>query len=131
LCFGVADHAQVSFASNAPPCKARNDLGPFDERFAPMKEQLTKRKRPRQPANAGSIRLTWLFTKDKAREMGKKRSSLMTESERKGHQRKAGKASGRARRSKTRQQLAPMLNPDAQPGENGPCGKPLLASGQA
>jgi hypothetical protein len=71
-----------------------------DERFAPMKEQLMKRKRPRQPANAGSKRPTWLFTKNKAREMGRKRFSLMTEAERKRHQRKAGKASARARRRK-------------------------------
>src|ERR1700733_1757687 len=46
-----------------------------DKRFAPIKDQLMKRKRPRKPAIAGSTRPTWLFTKKKAREMGKKRFS--------------------------------------------------------
>src|SRR5437879_1988782 len=46
-----------------------------DERFAPLKEQLVARKRPRKQANASSTRPTWLFTKKKARELGKKRWS--------------------------------------------------------
>lgn len=71
-----------------------------DARFAPIKEQLAKRRRINKPAIAGSVRPTWLFKGRKAREMGKKRFSLMTESERKRHQRKAGKASARARRRK-------------------------------
>jgi hypothetical protein len=69
-----------------------------DERFAALKEQLAQRRRARQRANAGSVRPTWLFTKDKAREMGTKRFSLMSASQRKRLARKAGKASGRARR---------------------------------
>lgn len=73
-----------------------------DERFAPLKEQLMQRKRPRQPANAGSSRPAWLFTKAKAREMGKKRFATMTEAQRKRHQRKAGKASAAARRRKAK-----------------------------
>lgn len=77
-----------------------------DERFAAIKAELTARKRPRKPAIAGSTRPTWLFGKKKAREMGKKRFSLMSESERKRHQRKAGKASGRARRRKARKSAA-------------------------
>lgn len=71
-----------------------------DERFAPIKEQLATRKRPRQPANGGSAHPTWLFSKDKAREMGKKRFAGMSEAQRKRHQRKAGRASARARRRK-------------------------------
>jgi len=73
-----------------------------DERFAPLKDQLSARKRPRQPAMAGSTRPTWLFTKKKARELGKKRFAVMTESQRKRHQRKAGKASARARRRRAK-----------------------------
>lgn len=73
-----------------------------DERFAPIKEQLGKRKRPRQQANASSAPAPWLFCKDKAREMGKKRWSGMTPEKRKKIMRKAGRASGRARRRKAR-----------------------------
>jgi hypothetical protein len=72
-----------------------------DERFAATREQLMKRKKPRQPANVGSKRPSWLFTKKKAREMGKRRFSLMSEAELKRHQRKAGKASAAARRRKS------------------------------
>ncbi len=72
-----------------------------DERFAPLKEQLATRRR-KPPAIAGSPRPTWLFTKRKARKMGKRRFSMMTEAQIKRHQRKAGKASGRARRLKAR-----------------------------
>lgn len=69
-----------------------------DERFAEAKSQLIQRKRPRQQANASSTRPTWLFTKEKAREMGKKRWSAMSPAKRKRLARKAGKASARARR---------------------------------
>lgn len=89
-----------------------------DERFAPVKGDLTKRKRRAQPAIAGSKRPTWLFTKRKAREMGKKRFSVMSDSERKRHQRKAGKASARARRRKSAliEQAAPNLHVALAPG---------------
>lgn len=73
-----------------------------DARFAPVKELLAKRRRVNKPANAGSKRPTWLFRKGKAREMGKRRMSAMTESQRKRLARKAGKASGLARRRKSR-----------------------------
>lgn len=74
-----------------------------DEAFQKIKDRLAKRERPRrEPAIAGSVRPIWLFRKKKAREMGKRRFSLMTDSERKRHQRKAGKASGKARRAKAR-----------------------------
>lgn len=63
-----------------------------DERFAPLKAQLAKRARPRKPAIAGIPRPAWLFRKDKAREMGKRRFALMSDSERRRHQRKAAKA---------------------------------------
>jgi hypothetical protein len=75
-----------------------------DEQFAKIKDRLAKRIRPRrEPTNAGSARPTWLFTRSKAREMGKKRLSVMTEAQRKKHQRKAGIASGKARRRKARE----------------------------
>jgi hypothetical protein len=82
-----------------------------DERFAPLKERLMERKRPRQPAMAGSKRPAWLFTKKKAREFGKKRFSLMTESERTRHQRKAGKASAKARRKAGALLTSPASSP--------------------
>jgi hypothetical protein len=89
-----------------------------DERFAPLKEQLAKRARPRKPANAGSIRAPWLFRKDKARKMGKRRFALMSESQLKRHQRKAGKASGRARRKSRAliEQPAPQFDIACPPG---------------
>lgn len=80
-----------------------------DERFAAIKADMEERRRPRKPANAGSAKPAWLFTKKKAHEMGKKRFSVMTESERKRHQRKAGKASGRARRRKARAKSGALL----------------------
>jgi hypothetical protein len=73
-----------------------------DERFAATKDRLAKRRRARTPAIAGSRSPSWLFAKDKAREMGKKRFSLMTDAQRKRHQRKAGRASGKARRLKAK-----------------------------
>jgi|SRR5579859_1824 len=69
-----------------------------DERFAPMKDQLMKRKRPPKPAMAGIKPAPWLFKKEKAREMGKRRFSLMTPAQRKRHQRKAAKARWSKRR---------------------------------
>lgn len=80
-----------------------------DERFAPIKAKMAKRRRIDKPAIAGSKRPAWLFRKDKAREMGKRRFALMTESQLKRHQRKAGKASGKVRRSRLKQQQAISL----------------------
>jgi hypothetical protein len=85
-----------------------------DERFAPIKDQLMTRRRP-PPANAGKQRPTWLFTKEKAREMGKKRFASMTPEQRKRHQRKAQKASARARRRKSAKTAVPVADPIQQP----------------
>lgn len=52
-------------------------------------------------ANAGSRRPKWLFNKRNASEMGKKRMSKLTDSQRKRLARKAGKASARARRKRS------------------------------
>jgi hypothetical protein len=71
-----------------------------DERFAPIKAEMAQRKMRSRPANAGSKRPTWLFTKRKAREMGRKRMSIMTPAQRQRLARKAGKASAKARRQK-------------------------------
>lgn len=62
-----------------------------DARFAATKAQMSKRKRT-VPAIGGRQRPTWLFTKDKAREMGKKRFAAMTPAQRTRHQRRAAKA---------------------------------------
>ena len=92
-----------------------------DERFAPIKEQLVARKRPRQQANASSTRPRWLFTKKKAREMGTKRWALLTPAQRKRLARKAGKASARARRRCAKEKTGALLT----------CaGSPLSADGQ-
>jgi len=92
-----------------------------DERFAPIKDQLAKRRRRREPANASSTRPTWLFTKKKAREMGTKRWSMLTPAQRKKLARKAGKASGKARRRKSLliKQLTPQLDILRGPGPAG------------
>jgi hypothetical protein len=95
-----------------------------DERFAPIKEQLTARKRPRQQANASSMRPTWLFTKKKARELGKKRWSKLTPAQRKRLTRKAGRASGKSRRRKARQKAGALLG-SADPAR---CANEKLAS---
>jgi len=76
-----------------------------DARFAPIKASLARRRRKDKPRIAGSPRPAWLFTKDKAREMGKKRWSDMSEAEQKRHQRKAAKALGRIRRKNMRERL--------------------------
>jgi hypothetical protein len=73
-----------------------------DERFAATKERLAKRRRVKSPAIAGKPAPSWLFAKEKAREMGKRRFSLMTDAQRKRHQRKAQRASVRARRRKAK-----------------------------
>lgn len=81
-----------------------------DERFAPMKEQLVMRKRPRKQANASSAKPMWLFTKKKAREMGTKRWSVMSPEKRKKLMSKAGKASGKSRRKKARLKAGALLD---------------------
>jgi hypothetical protein len=70
-----------------------------------IRAELTARQRPRKPAIAGIARPAWLFSKKKAREMGKKRFSLMTPAQRKRHQRKAAKARWKRR--------PPIIVPDA------------------
>lgn len=62
-----------------------------DERFAPIKAQMSKRVRPLR-ANARIVRPAWLFCKDKAREMGTKRWSGVSEKQRKRLAKKAAKA---------------------------------------
>lgn len=59
-----------------------------DERFAAVKAQMSPRKRPVQ-AKARIVRPAWLFTKEKAREMGKKRWAGMSPSKRSRLARKA------------------------------------------
>jgi hypothetical protein len=80
-----------------------------DERFQAIKDELVKRRRRRSPAMAGKRQPVWLFTKRKARQMGKRRFALMSESERKRHQRKAQKAMSRSRRRKRRAMRAGAL----------------------
>lgn len=76
-----------------------------DEQFAKIKDRLTRRVRPRKLANVSSARPTWLFRKKKAREMGKRRWSVLTELQRKKLARKMGIASGLARRRKARKSI--------------------------
>jgi hypothetical protein len=82
-----------------------------DERFQAIKDELVKRRRRRGPvANATSRKPAWLFTRKKAREMGKRRFSLMSDLQKERLWRKAGKASGRARRRKARQKAGALMN---------------------
>jgi hypothetical protein len=76
--------------------------GRFVVRDAPHLSSATQWHARRNLAIAGSTAAPWLFTQEKAREMGKKRMMMMTEKQRKKIARKAGKASGRARRIKAR-----------------------------
>lgn len=62
-----------------------------DERFAATRAQMSKRKRV-VPAIGGKVRPTWLFTKDKAREMGKKRWANLTPEQRQRLARRGAKA---------------------------------------
>jgi hypothetical protein len=101
-----------------------------DDRFAPIKEQLMQRRRPRQQANARSTRPTWLFSKEKAREMGKKRWSTLTPAQRKKITRKAGKASARARRRRAKQ-VSALLNPDAVPASQHDKSQTIARAGQS
>lgn len=78
-----------------------------DERFAPLKAQMAPRRRKREPANAGSKRPAWLITKEKAGKMATKRLLGLTPAQRKKLARKAGKASGRARRKRARAAIVP------------------------
>jgi hypothetical protein len=93
-----------------------------DERFAPIKEQLILRRRRPSQANASAKRPTWLFTKKKAREMGKKRWSLLTPEQRKKLARKMQRASAKSRRRKARlsrtlvEQPAPQFDVALPPG---------------
>jgi hypothetical protein len=59
-----------------------------DERFAPIKEEMAKRKRP--PRRIGrATRPRWLFTSQKARKLRKKWWDSLTPEQQKKHQRKA------------------------------------------
>jgi hypothetical protein len=64
----------------------------IDNRRIDQLRQLAPRKMKRRPPIAGMRKPRWLFSKKKAFEMGKRRFSLMSEKEKKRHQRKAAKA---------------------------------------
>jgi len=83
-----------------------------DERFAEVKEQLSKRARPNMPAMAGMRRTRWLFKGEKAVKMGKRRFAMMTPAERKRHQRRAAKARWAKRHRKTRRGTKSTVAPE-------------------
>ena len=64
-----------------------------DERFAPLKEQLTKRKRPRQPPNGSIRRPPWLISKKSSQNMQVLRNAKLSPRQRK----MIAKAAARAR----------------------------------
>jgi hypothetical protein len=76
-----------------------------DERFAPVKEQLMTRKRPRKLPNGSSTRPTWLFTRGKSIKMQVLRNKALSPKQRKMIAKKAGKASGKSRRRKAREAI--------------------------
>jgi hypothetical protein len=72
-----------------------------DERFAPIKEQLARRKRPYR-AIARRIKPKWLFKPEKARQMGKKRWEGVSDAKRSRIMKKISRAATRARKAKAR-----------------------------
>jgi hypothetical protein len=74
-----------------------------DERFAPVKATLAKRRRKNSRAIARRIIPAWLFSRDKAREMGRKRWANITGAERSRMMKKVRKAAWMARRRKARE----------------------------
>lgn len=63
-----------------------------DERFAPIKEQLAKRRRINKLPNGSIRRPTWLFTRKKAMKMQVLRNQCLSPKQRKKIARKAAKA---------------------------------------
>jgi len=76
-----------------------------DQRFSKVRERLGHRRRPLRTI-AHSPRPAWLFTKIKAREMGAKRWSGISEQERRKMMKKPQRASARARRRKAMKRRA-------------------------
>lgn len=72
-----------------------------DERFAPIKEQFSKRKRPPRSI-VRRVQPRWLFTRDKARELSKRRWSGLSDAERSKMMKKVRRAGMMARRRKAR-----------------------------
>lgn len=75
-----------------------------DERFALIKEQLAKRKRPHR-AIARRIKPKWLFKPENARQMGKKRWEGVNDATRSRIMKKVSRAADRARRARLRKSL--------------------------
>lgn len=87
-----------------------------DARFAAVKARLVKRRRTVKPAIAGIVKPAWLFTKDKAREMGKKRWSGVSDLKRKRLAKRAAKARWRkARKTTAAPAPSPIASPDIPP----------------
>ncbi len=64
-----------------------------DERFAPIREQLVKRRRkPNLPPNGSMVRPTWLFTHGKSLKMQVLRNQALSPKQRKKIAKKAAKA---------------------------------------
>jgi len=91
-----------------------------DERFAPIKEQLAKRKRPPVRPNGSIKRPTWLFTRSKSIKMQVLRNQALSPAQRKRIAKRAAKA--RWRKVKSRpliQQPAPQFDVASAPGPVG------------
>jgi hypothetical protein len=73
-----------------------------DAQFARIKDRLARRERPRQVPNGSSTRPTWLFTRKTSLKMQALRSDRLSEKQRQRIARKAGRASGRARRRRAK-----------------------------
>jgi hypothetical protein len=73
-----------------------------DDRFADTKSQLMQRKRPRQTSDRKSSRPPWLLTPAKSRKLLALRNAKLSPAKRKAIARKAGKASAKARRRKSK-----------------------------
>lgn len=69
-----------------------------DEAFARIKDRLAKRERPRNVRSEARTKPTWLFTRKVSQNMQVLRNKKLTPRQRKMIAKRAGKASGRARR---------------------------------
>jgi hypothetical protein len=78
-----------------------------DEKFAPIKAQMTRRK-SNSPRNLGQIRMKWLLTPKKASKLRKTWWASLSDAQKKRIQRKAqkGQAAARRRARKDREQAA-------------------------
>lgn len=105
-----------------------------DARFAPLKEQMIRRRRAR-PSIVGPSKPKWLFTPKKASKLRKKWWDSLTAAQQKKHHRKSGRASAAARRRKAMESIATAalraLKAGSSSAERNACTPAMAAIGTA